>query len=70
MVNPAYMTRMAHEIQNRTLGIKGHITSLKPIRPENVADSWETELSRNWRPTEGYPKCTPWTVVDPNRACS
>jgi PAS domain S-box-containing protein len=23
-------------------GFKGHITSLKPIRPENAADSWET----------------------------
>lgn len=42
LVNPAYMTRMVHEIHNSKSGIKGHITSLNPIRPLNVADKWET----------------------------
>ena len=40
-INPAYMTRQVHEISEKTNGIKGHITSLKPIRPENAADDWE-----------------------------
>ncbi|WXG57910.1 MAG: DUF3365 domain-containing protein [Candidatus Sedimenticola sp. (ex Thyasira tokunagai)] len=43
LVNPAYMTRQVHELQERTLGLRGHITSSKPIRPENEPDIWERE---------------------------
>lgn len=43
LVNPAYMTRMAHEIQEKVEGVRGHITSLQPIRPGNAPDPWETE---------------------------
>lgn len=42
LINPAYMTRQVHEIGNLTFGVKGHITSLNPLRPENMADEWET----------------------------
>lgn len=42
-VNPSFMTRLAHEIQEQRLGIKGHMISLNPIRPENAADPWETK---------------------------
>nr|WP_320132182.1 ATP-binding protein [uncultured Holophaga sp.] len=41
LVNPAYMTRMVHEIGFQRFGIYGHITSLKPLREENVPDAWE-----------------------------
>lgn len=41
MINPAYMTRQVHESQLSNIGVKGHITSLKPIRPGNKADKWE-----------------------------
>jgi len=41
LINPAYMTRQAHEIGKKEFGIIGHITSLKPIRPENAPDEWE-----------------------------
>jgi hypothetical protein len=58
MVNPAYMTRMAHEIQNQSLGLQGHITSLKPIRPGNTPDPWEEralkELETNRSQSEVY----------------
>ncbi len=40
-INPAYMTRMVSEILDNREGIKIHITSLRPIRPENRADEWE-----------------------------
>lgn len=41
LVNPAFMTRLlADEIAAKS-GIVTHITSLKPIRPANSADSWE-----------------------------
>ncbi len=41
-VNPAFMTRQIAEIAEKNNSIKFHITSLKPIRPQNKADSWET----------------------------
>ncbi len=42
-INPAFMTRQVHEIGKDTDGIQGHITSLKPIRPENAPDAWEND---------------------------
>ncbi|MFC1626231.1 DUF3365 domain-containing protein [Pseudomonadota bacterium] len=42
LINPAYMTRQVHELMTeREDGSRGHITSLKPIRPKNAADLWE-----------------------------
>jgi len=41
LVNPAYMTRQVNELATETQNFSGHITSLKPIRPENTPDSWE-----------------------------
>ena len=41
LINPAYMTRQVHELERDFYGFKGHITSLKPIRPENAPDDWE-----------------------------
>jgi PAS domain S-box-containing protein len=42
-INPAYMTRQVHEIAMKSKGVKGHITSLNPIRPANMPDPWETQ---------------------------
>ena len=42
-VNPAYMTRLVFELAARDYGVKGHITSLHPVRPENSPDAWEVE---------------------------
>jgi len=47
MVNPAYMTRMVHEIQGTKTDVRGHITSLKPIRPGNAPDKWESAALRH-----------------------
>ncbi len=43
LMNPAYMTRQVHELGAEQYGLRGHITSLNPIRPENAADLWEKE---------------------------
>ena len=43
LVNPAYMTRQVHELGRKQYGLQGHITSLTPLRPENVPDAWEKE---------------------------
>ena len=41
LVNPEYMTRQVQELGAKDYGLKGHITSLKPMRPENSPDDWE-----------------------------
>jgi PAS domain S-box-containing protein len=41
LVNPAYMTRQVHELAAQLYGTRGHLTSLKPLRPENAPDDWE-----------------------------
>jgi hypothetical protein len=40
-INPAYMTRQVHELGALSSGVMGHITSLKPLRPQNAPDMWE-----------------------------
>ncbi|MFA6133197.1 MAG: ATP-binding protein [Phycisphaerae bacterium] len=41
LVNPAYMTRQVNQMMMEAHGSRGHITSLKPLRPENSPDPWE-----------------------------
>ena len=41
LLNPAYMTRQVQELQTSSTDVKGHITSLNPIRPENAPTEWE-----------------------------
>ena len=49
LVNPAYMTRQVFELADRQNNlVRGHITSLKPIRPENAPDAWESEALRSF----------------------
>ena len=43
LMNPAFMTRQIYDLTQKHLSIQGHLTSLKPIRPANVADAWETK---------------------------
>jgi hypothetical protein len=47
LINPAYMTRQVYELakQKGTFIGSGHLTSLKPIRPENAPDLWEKKRS-------------------------
>ncbi len=40
-IDPAYMIIQVFELQKKRLGIQGHITSLKPINPQNAPDEWE-----------------------------
>jgi two-component system NtrC family sensor kinase len=42
-LNPAYMTRLISEVMNQQGDATFHMTSLKPIRPENAPDAWERE---------------------------
>ena len=48
LVNPAYMTRQVHELAATQYGVRGHITSLDPLRPENRPDAWETQALQSF----------------------
>ena len=41
LVNPAYMTRQVYELEGRKYGLIGHLTSPRPISPQNAPDEWE-----------------------------
>jgi PAS domain S-box-containing protein len=41
LINPAHMTRQVHELNDTQDGMRGHITSLNPLRPQNAPDEWE-----------------------------
>lgn len=50
LVNPAYMTRQVNELANEMNPYIGraHLTSLKPLRPENAPDKWEENVLRSF----------------------
>lgn len=48
LINPAYMTRQAHELGKKQYGLQGHIMSLKPLNPGNSPDSWEAEALKSF----------------------
>jgi len=48
LVNPAYMTRQLAELFGAGGEIDLSLTSLKPIRPQNVADAWEAAALRSF----------------------
>lgn len=48
MVNPAYMTRQIAELAEQTTGVRFRITSVRPMRPDNLADTWEAESLRRF----------------------
>ncbi len=41
MLNPAYMIREIYDLQKKSDGVQGHLTSLKPLRKLNAPDPWE-----------------------------
>ena len=47
-INPAFMTRQISEIAGESEGVQFHITSLKPLRPENRATELEAVYLRQF----------------------
>jgi PAS domain S-box-containing protein len=41
LMNPAFILRELHSDFERDYGVSAHITSMKPLRPENKPDEWE-----------------------------
>jgi two-component system, chemotaxis family, sensor kinase Cph1 len=50
LMNPAYMTRQVNELAKEGTVFLGqaHLTSLKPLRPENAPDPWERDALRSF----------------------
>jgi PAS domain S-box-containing protein len=48
LVNPAYMSRQVYELEKENSEVISHLTSLKPIRPENKPDEWETKALQSF----------------------
>ena len=48
LINPAYMTRQVNEMAADIRGSQSHLTSLKPIRPENSPDPWEAAALKSF----------------------
>jgi hypothetical protein len=48
-INPSYMTRQISQIAEERGNFRFHITSLNPIRPENIADSWEIKALKSFQ---------------------
>ena len=48
MINPAYMTRQIAELAEQSDGVRYHITSLRPIRPANAPDPWESRALKSF----------------------
>jgi PAS domain S-box-containing protein len=62
LVNPAYMTRLVQELGKQQYGIQNHITSLNPLRPENIPDEWEKQALNKFE--AGAKKATAVMEID------
>jgi len=49
LLNPAYIIRQVFEMAEEQKNlVRGHLTSLRPVRPENTPDPWEAEALRKF----------------------
>ena len=61
LMNPAYVMRQVHEMSLAQFGFRGHITSLRPLRPENAADEWETRALKKM--AQGIPEVVEKNII-------
>jgi PAS domain S-box-containing protein len=68
LINPAYMTRQVYELareqKNSDIG-RAHLTSLKPLRPENSPDPWEALALASFE--KGIPEVSELHLLDGQR---
>lgn len=48
LINPALMVRMFNEMAKQNSETQGHISSLRPLNPENRPDAWEAEALKKF----------------------
>lgn len=62
LLNPAYMVRQLMEDYAKEYGVKGKITGLILLRPENAPDEWEEQALRKLK--AGAPEIVNFTEID------
>jgi|GEM_PF-5820556 len=62
LVNSSYMVRQVSELAGDSISVKSHITSLKPLRPQNAPDPREAEALRQFE--QGAQKVTWQETMD------
>ena len=62
LMNPAYIMRQAMSEYGDLFGVKGKITSLKLINPNNIADAWETAALKQFE--QGTKELSEFTEVN------
>lgn len=62
LMNPAYMMRQLNEDFAKWFGARGHITSLKLLRPGNKPDDWEAAALRRFE--QGTEEVSEITEID------
>ena len=62
LMNPSYMVRQLMEEFEELYGVRGHITSLKPLRPENGPDPWERKALKSFE--LGKTEANEFTEID------
>jgi len=63
LVNPAYLARQVYEFAAREKNpVRGHLTSLAPLRPENAPDPWEAKALRSFE--QGVKEASEVQVMD------
>jgi PAS domain S-box-containing protein len=53
LMNSAYVMRKVMEEYFSLYGVKGHITSMKPLNPDNFPDEWEQEALKSFEQGAG-----------------
>lgn len=66
LMNPAYILRELHEEFRLTWGIRSHLTSLQPIRPENSPAPWERHALESF--AGGAQEHLDFTLTDGNKS--
>jgi diguanylate cyclase (GGDEF)-like protein/PAS domain S-box-containing protein len=65
LVNPAYMTRQLGAVIDEITGVRIHITSLKPINPDNKATPWEAAALQQFEEDRNMQE---WSAFTLNRS--
>lgn len=64
LLNPAYMVRQLMEDYSKLYGIRGHITGLTLLRPQNAPDQWEKSALHTLKDNPDLEEISAATTID------
>ena len=64
LLNPAYMVRQLMEYHDRSYGVRGHITGLVLLRPQNAPDEWERQAMLTFKDNRHIEEITDITTIE------